>query len=191
MIDNMKVPSNMGRIPKKIASNVDSFTSDQWKLWTVVYSEFALIKYLPSDDYKLWLLFVKACRILTALVITFRSLALAHSSLMQFRKKFETKYGQLKVTPNMHLRSQLINSVVDYGPVHNFWLFSFEGLNGDFKTNQRAVEIQLIRKFLQDQDIRDLPFPSLFKDQLGPVFSQMKNSVMDPIHCAIHISECL
>ena len=193
LIDNMKVPSNMGRIPNKIASNVGSFTSDQWKPWTVVYSEFALKKYLPSDDYKLWLLFVKAWRILTAPVITFRSLVLAHSSLMQFCKKFETKYGQLKVTPNMHLRSHLINCVVDYGPVHNFWLFSFEGFNGvlgDFKTNQRAVEIQLMRKFLRDQDIRDLPFPSLFKDQLRPVFSQMKNSVMDPIHCAIHISEC-
>lgn len=185
LIDNMKVPSNMGRIPNKIASNFASFTSDQWKLWTVVYSEFALKKYLPSEDYKLWLLFVKACRILTAPIITFRSLALAHSSLMQFCRKFETKYGQLEVTPNMHLHSHLINCVVDYGPVHNFWLFSFERFNGvlgDFKTNQRAVEIQLMRKFLRDQDIRDLPFPSLFKEKLGPVFSQMKTSVVDPVY---------
>ena len=95
---------------------------------------------------------------------------------MQFCKKFETKYGQLEVTPNIHLHSHLINCVVDYGPVHNFWLFSFERFNdvlGDFKTNQRAVEIQLMRKFLWDQDIRNLPFQSLIKDQLGPVFSQM------------------
>ena len=105
LIDNMKVPSNMGRIPNKIASNFASFTSDQWKLWTVVYSEFALKKYLPSEDYKLWLFFVKACRILTAPIITFRSLALAHDALMQFCRKFETKYGQLEVTPNMHLDS--------------------------------------------------------------------------------------
>lgn len=98
---------------------------------------------------------------------------------MQFCKKFETKYGQLEVTPNIHLHSHLINCVVDYGPVHNFWLFSFERFNGvlgDFKTNQRAVEIQLMRKFLWDQDIRNLPFQSLIKDQPGPVFSQIKNS---------------
>ena len=107
LIDNMKVPSNMGRIPNKIASNFASFTSDQWKLWTVVYSEFALKKYLPSEDYKLWLLFVKASRILTAPIIAFRSLALAHSSLMEFCRKFETRYGQLEVTPNMHLHSHL------------------------------------------------------------------------------------
>jgi len=168
-----------------IASDFASFTSDQWKLWTVVYSEFALKNSLPSEDYKPWLLFVKACRILTAPIITFRSLALAHSSLMEFCRKFETRYGQLEVTPNMHLHSHLINCVVDYGPVHNSWLFSFERFNGvlgDFKTNQRAVEIQLMRKFLRDQDIRDLPFPSVFKEQLRPVFSQMKTSVMDPVH---------
>jgi len=113
----------MGRIPHKIASNFASFTSDQWKLWTAGYSEFALKKYLPFEDYKLWLLFVKACHILTAPIITYRSLALAHTSLMQFCKKFEVNYGQLKVTPNMHLHSHLINCVVDYGPVHNFCFF--------------------------------------------------------------------
>ena len=73
---------------------------------------------------------------------------------------------------------------MDYRPIHNFWLFSFERFNGvleDFKTNQRAVEIQIMRKFLRDQDIRDLPFPSLSNPK-QPVFSQMKNSVMNPIH---------
>lgn len=44
LIDNMKVPSNMERIPNKIATNFGSFSSDQWKLSTVVYSEFALKK---------------------------------------------------------------------------------------------------------------------------------------------------
>ena len=36
------------------------------------------------------------------------------------KEAIETKYGQLEVTPNMHLHSHLINCVVDYGPVHNF-----------------------------------------------------------------------
>ena len=78
--------------------------------------------------------------------------------------------------------------------MHNFCLFSFErfnGILGDFKTNQRAVEIQLMRKFLRDQDIRDLPFPGLFNEQLGPVFSQMKTSVMDPVYDVSFASEHL
>lgn len=184
MIDSMKVPSNMGRIPNKIASSFGSFTSDQWKLWTVVYSEFTLKEFLPSEDYKLWLFFVKACRILTAPIITIRSLGEAHSFLMQFCKKFESMYGQMEVTPNMHLHTHIINCVLDYGPVHNFWLFSFErfnGILGDFKTNQRAVEIQLMRKFLRDQEIRDLPFPSLFQEHFRQVFQQMNNRSSDPL----------
>lgn len=109
---------------------------------------------------------------------------MAHSSLMQFCKKFESMYGQMEVTPNMHLHSHLINCVLDYGPVHNFWLFSFERFNGvlgDFKTNQRAVEIQLMRKFLREQDIRDLPFPSLFHEQLEPLFCEMQKTGTDPL----------
>ena len=62
---------------------------------------------------------------------------------------------------------------------------------GSFKTNQRAVEIQLMRKFLQDQDIRDLPFPTLFKEQLGSVFTQMKTSVTDPVYDVSSAAEYL
>lgn len=104
VIDSMKVPSNMGRIPNIIASSFGSFTAEQWKLWTVVYSAFALKKYLPSEDYQIWLLFVKGCRILIA-PVSIQSLAVAHSSLMQFCKKFESRYGQMQVTLNMHLHS--------------------------------------------------------------------------------------
>ena len=74
--------------------------------------------------------------------------------------------------------------VLDYGAVHNFWLFSLErlsGVLGDFKTNQRAVEIQLMRKFLHEQDIRDLPFPSLFYEQLKPPFHEMQKTSTDPL----------
>ena len=83
----------------------------------------------------------------------------------------------------MHLHSHLINCIIDHGPVHNFWLFSFErfnGLLGTFKTNQRAVEVLLVHKDLQDQDIRDLQFPSAFCEHFDHVFSQMKNTSKDP-----------
>ena len=87
--------------------NLHVFYQVRWSCWKIRH----------DDEYKLWLLFVKACRILTAPVITFRHFVLTHSSLMQFCKKFETKNGQLEVTPNMHLHSHLINCVVDYGPL--------------------------------------------------------------------------
>jgi len=136
VIDSMKVPSNMGRIPNKIPSSFGSFTAEQWKFCTVVYSEFALKKYLPSEDYQIWLLFVNGCRIITAPVITIQSPAVAHSSLMQFCKKFESRYGQ------MHLHSHLVNCVLDYGPPNNFWLFSFERFLMVFLEISRPIKEQ-------------------------------------------------
>lgn len=41
-VDKCIVPSSMGRIPHKIASSFSSFTTDQWKTWTNVFSLFAL-----------------------------------------------------------------------------------------------------------------------------------------------------
>ena len=48
------------------------------------------------------------------------------------------------ITPNMHLHCHLKQSLLDYGPIHNFWLFSFERHNGKtektFKNEQRSKD---------------------------------------------------
>ena len=46
-------------------------------------------------------------------------------------------YGPETVTPNIHLHAHLIECIQDYGPMSNFWLFSFErfyGILGDEQT---------------------------------------------------------
>ncbi len=57
------------------------------------------------------------------------------------------------ITPNMHMHAHLATCVKDYGPLHRFWLFSFErfnGLLGNQPHNNRSVEIQLMNRFLKD-----------------------------------------
>jgi hypothetical protein len=66
-------------------------------------------------------------------------------------KEFEKLYGTTAVKPNMHLHGHLKECLLDYGPMYGFWCFSFErynGLLGSFKTNHRAPEIQIMRKFI-------------------------------------------
>lgn len=70
-----------------------------------------------------------------------------HRLLLAFCSQFEDLYGSGRVTPNMHLHTHVVDCIKDYGPVYSFWLFSFErcnGLLGNFRTNQRSVELQLI-----------------------------------------------
>ena len=44
----------------------------------------------------------------------------------------------------MHLHGHLVSCVRQYGPLYNFWLFSFErynGILGNISKNERNIEI--------------------------------------------------
>ena len=49
----------------------------------------------------------------------------------------------------MHLHCHLKDIILDYGPVQEFWLFSFERYNGIFgnqATNNRAIEETVLQR---------------------------------------------
>jgi hypothetical protein len=48
-IGEFEVPSDIGRLPKKITSNAGSYTAEQWKNWTLLYSLFCLKDILKSE----------------------------------------------------------------------------------------------------------------------------------------------
>ena len=56
-------------------------------------------------------------------------------------------YGRDCITPNIHMHAHLASCVRDYGPLHAFWLFSFERYNGILgrqPNNNRSIEIQVM-----------------------------------------------
>ena len=159
IVDSCAVPKSLGRIPHKIASSFSSFTADQWKNWTLVFSLLCLNGILPTAELECWRLFVQACHCLCTPLIKECDARAAHSLLLQFCQSLETVYGEFAVTPNMHLHTHLLDCILDYGPVYSFWLFSFErfnGILGSYHTNQRAIEIQVMRKFLLDFTLKEL-----------------------------------
>ena len=51
-------------------------------------------------------------------------------------------YGANIVTPNMHMDAHLASCVLDYGPLHGFWLYAFErynGILGSFPNSNRSI----------------------------------------------------
>lgn len=61
--------------------------------------------------------------------------------------------------------------ITDFGPVRSFWLFSFERYNGileNMPTNNRSLEIQLMRRFLCDFQCGALLLPDDFSDDFLP-----------------------
>ena len=129
MKEEMEVPSNIGRLPKKISSNYGSYTAEQWKNWTLIYSVFALKNIIGENHFQCWQSFVLACRYLCR-TITMQDLNSADFLLLKFCKQFEQIYGKKAVTPNMHLHCHLKEVILDHGPVYSFWCFGFERYNG-------------------------------------------------------------
>ena len=104
-VDSSHVPSDIGRIPTKIAKMFSGFTAEQWKTWVLTFSLFALFNHLPDNDYQCWLHFVKACKILSSPMIKIVDVGAAHTHIMNFCRHFEQIYDKSRVTPNMHMHA--------------------------------------------------------------------------------------
>ena len=61
-IESMDVPSDIGRLPKRIVINAGSYTAEQWKNWTIIYALYCLKGILPDDHFTCWQTFVLGCR---------------------------------------------------------------------------------------------------------------------------------
>ena len=83
--------------------------------------------------------------------ISVSSIKLGDALSLQFCKRTETLFGKTIITPNMHMHCHLRQCLEDYGPLHTFWCFSFErykGVLGSMPNNNKAIEVQLMKKFL-------------------------------------------
>ena len=174
-VDSFQTPSDVGRIPSKISSGFSSFTAEQWKNWTLLYSLYSLKEILPHQHYACWKLFVKACFFLCRRSISQSDIEEADACLLDFLKKFEDLYGKEYCTINLHLHAHLTECVKDFGPVYSFWLFSFERMNGilgAFKTNSHDISVQLMRRFLSSRDCCIYQWPPFFRHEFSAVLDK-------------------
>ena len=100
--------------------------------------------------------------------------------LLKFCNQFEKLYGKKSVRINMHLHCHLKECVEDYGPVYSFWCFAFErynGVLGSIATNNRSIEIQLMRKFLSEQFVSNVALPDEFSDTFSAFFQLQRSQI--------------
>lgn len=177
-IDKMDLPTNVGRLPKKISSNYGSYTALQLKNWTLIYSMFALKDVLHDDHLRCWQSFVLACKYLCRANISKLGLRRADFLLLKFCKTFEQLYGKLSITPNMHLHCHLKDIIQDHGPVYSFWCFSFErynGIMGSITTNKRSLELQLMRKLMLSRFLDGVQMPQQYQSEFLHICSSQEN----------------
>lgn len=189
IVDSTKLPSTIGRIPHKIESSFSSFTADQWKNWILYFSLVALHGVIPVEHLECWRCFVLACSLICSPKISRDVIDQSHALLMKFQEKYEAIYGKLRVTPNIHLHRHLKECLIDYGPVYGFWLFSFErfnGIIGSYHTNQKSIEIQLMRRFLSDLSVHTLCYTDLSIQQHKDLFNDFLDTNKSLLKGSLH-----
>ena len=99
--------------------------------------------------------------------------------LLKFCCKFEKLYERNAITPNMHLHCHLKEIIVDHGPVHSFWCFSFErynGIMGSISTNKRSLELQLMRKLILSRFLDSVQLPLQYRTEFETLLSSPSSS---------------
>lgn len=137
---------------------------------------------MPREHLECWRYFVSACRLLCQNFLKPSELNLADAFLIKFCKTVESLYGKDEITPNMHLHGHLKDVLLDYGPMQEFWLFSFErynGILGKQPTNNRAIEPQLMHRFLNDNLTSSFIHPNEFQDD----FASLYKAISEPKIC--------
>ena len=86
--------------------------------------------FLEETDQKILAYFVRACKILTNRQLEKNELNEVFTKLLAMNKLIEMKYGQERISPNLHLCLHICECALDYGPLSSFWCFSFERMNG-------------------------------------------------------------
>ena len=183
-IHSFDVGTGIGRLPHRIASNYGGYTASQWKNWKLVYSMFCLEGLLPVSYLRCWQTFVLACQYLCSPVVSKIYIIKADMLFVKFGERFERSYGKKSVTPNMHLHCHLKECIIDCGPVHAFWCFSFQRFNGildSMQVNGRSVEVYLMRKLLAGRFVWDAKFPTEFQDTFMPFFTQERNDAAESL----------
>ena len=176
-LQKVQVPLHIGRLPCNIDSG-STFTAEQWMIWTIFLSVYCLHGLLSTDEIECWRHFVLACRRLCQRSLSLDDVTVADALLMHFVKRIKRLYGDSSITPNMHMQCHLSDCVKYCGPLQSFWLFAFErynGLLGNQPNNNRAVEIQLIHRFLKDNVHLDL----LHVAESMPLFEEFRRVVSD------------
>ncbi|CAB3993477.1 Hypothetical predicted protein [Paramuricea clavata] len=104
----LKVPVEIGRLPKQISSNYGSYTAEQWKNWRLIYSLHALKGVLNDQQLQCWQTFVLACKYLCKPVLSKTDILKADNCLLKFCTRFQELYGNEAVFQELYGNARAI-----------------------------------------------------------------------------------
>ena len=130
---HVRVPSDIGRIPSKVAQGEEGFskfTADQWRIFFQIYAILCMWDMLDDGDKAIIFHFVRACDLLVSRIVRRESIHEAHNHLFTMALLIEKHCRLAFILPNIHLSLHINQCCLDYGSSYAYWCYSFERMNG-------------------------------------------------------------
>ena len=77
------------------------------------------------------------------------------------------------------MHCHLHSFILDFGPLHGFWLYAFErynGLLGAMPHNNHSIEVQIMNRFLRDNEVFRADLPKEFSNDFLPLFPKQMHT---------------
>lgn len=128
----IKLPYDIGRLPTNMFENdtLDGATADQWKNYVTIYARVCMLNLIPKRAFKCLVLLSEIVTTVSRPVLTADDVTTLRSLMHEHHRLFNSIYGKWAVTVNFHMCLHIPEIILDFGPPHNFWCFSYERMNG-------------------------------------------------------------
>ncbi|MDR3549236.1 MAG: hypothetical protein P4M11_13405, partial [Candidatus Pacebacteria bacterium] len=158
-VDSCACPSDIGRIPSKIASNMSSFKAIEWRNWIVSFAVPALRALkaecpdsrLNDAHLNLIKLLQEVTESLQRYTVSVKEIDEMHRNHIELYELVETLFTSHAVKSNLHLHIHLREMLLDYGPAGAWSCYAYERLNGllaSIPLNFLHLEASSMRRFL-------------------------------------------
>lgn len=162
----IKPPINITRVPRSIQNHRSYWKASECRSWLLFCSIPVMYDILPTEYLVHHMLLVEAIYILLSSSITPLMLDKAKRMINHYCFKIQSYYTEHQMTANVHHLLHLPETVLNFGPLHVYSCFVFEGLNGHLLNHIKGtqhVELQITE--------------AIYKSQMLP---QMAQSVLQP-----------
>ena len=134
----------------KTSQYYKSMKADKWCLWTHVHSLYVLTDIILKKHLIVCSMFVSACHNVYKKVSVWTNSMQAAIFLELCRLGFlDYVVANIVIQTCIYIHVHLKNCLLEYGPKHAFWCFSYECFNGflgAYHINNHSIAIELMRK---------------------------------------------
>ncbi|CAG8703208.1 2698_t:CDS:10, partial [Gigaspora margarita] len=92
----------------------DALTADQWKIWVLVYSIYALHQFLDEANQRFWQVFVIAVLIWSQRIITEAEIEAGHTAMMAFLQYAKQIYANIEKTGTLGHYNFIVQEALDF-----------------------------------------------------------------------------